>query len=43
MIQPQQLHLQNLPIGMFAFWNLQVLSNKPICVLDIENLKTKDI
>lgn len=43
MIQPKQVLLQNLPIGMFAFWNLQVLANKPVCVLDIESIKTKDV
>lgn len=37
-IQPQQISLQNLPVWVFAYWNVRVLNRQTICkkVDDIE-------
>lgn len=42
-IQPQQILLQNLPIGMFAYWNLKILKRDTICMQDIEEIKQTDL
>lgn len=42
-IQPQQILLQNLPIGMFAYWNLKILKKETICMQDIEEIKQTDL
>lgn len=42
-VQQHQKDLQNLPIGMFAFWNIQILKKQTICHADIEELKNYDL
>lgn len=42
-VQQHQKDLQNLPIGMFAFWNIQILKKQTICYPDIEELKNYDV
>lgn len=42
-VQQHQKSLQNLPIGMFAFWNLKILQKQAICIPDIETVKNEDV
>lgn len=42
LIQPQQILLQNLPVGVFAFWNMRVLNRQTICK-DVEDISKEDM
>lgn len=42
-VPQHQKDLQNLPVGMFAFWNLQILKRQTICLKNIEDMKNQDI
>lgn len=41
-IQPQQLWLQNLPVWVFAFWNIKVLNRQVICK-NVEDIQREDL
>lgn len=41
-IQPQQIGLQNLPVWVFAFWNVKVLNREVICK-HVDEIKTEDL
>jgi len=42
-IKPEISLKQNLPIGVFAYWNLRIVQNKCIHYSDIERLKEEDL
>ena len=41
-IQPQQISLQNLPVWVFAFWNVKVLNREVIC-RKVEDIQKEDL
>ena len=41
-VQPQQLMMQNLPVGVFAFWNMKVLQKQIIC-RNVEDISKEDL
>ena len=41
-IQHQQILLQNLPVWVFAFWNMNVLNKKTIC-RDVDDVSKEDL
>lgn len=41
-VQPQQLHLQNLPVGMFAYFNNKILNKQSICK-KVDDIQKEDL
>lgn len=41
-IQPHQISLQNLPVWVFAYWNVRVLNREVICK-NVEDIEREDL